>query len=90
MALIVKQWCLVPIDFNLYEDKIWFDVVIMDVGQIILDRTWLFDMNVTIYDQSNMCQFLHKSKKIKLLSLRSKFRQPEQTPTTLKKLKEVT
>ena len=32
-----------------------------------------------------MCQFVHKSKKIKLLPLRPKFRQPEQAPTTFKK-----
>jgi len=39
----------------------------MDEGQIILGRSWLFDKDVTIYDRSNMCQFLHEGKKIKLL-----------------------
>ena len=57
------------------------------MGQIILGRPWLFDKNITIYGQSNMCQYLHNDKKIKLLPLRPKFRQPEQTPTTLKKTK---
>ena len=35
-ALEVKQRCLVPIDFGLYRDNIWFDVVSMDVGHVIL------------------------------------------------------
>ena len=34
-ALKVKQCCLVPINFNLYKDKIGCDVVIVDMGQII-------------------------------------------------------
>ena len=62
----------------------------MGVSQIILCRQWLFDKDVTIRSWSNMCQFLHKNKKIKLLPLRPKFRQPEQTPTSLKKLKKLT
>ena len=66
-------------------DKIWCDAVTIDMGQIILGRLWLFDKDITIYGQSNMYQFLHKGKKIELLPLRPKFRQPEQTPTTLKK-----
>jgi len=49
----------------------------MDVSQIILGRPWLFDKDITIYGRSNVCQFEHKSKKIKLLSLRPKIRQPE-------------
>jgi len=36
-ALEVKQQCFVPVDFNLYKDKIWCDVT-MNVGQIILSR----------------------------------------------------
>jgi len=40
----------------------------MDVSQIILGRPYLFDNEITIYGRSNMCQFVHKSKKIKLLS----------------------
>jgi len=34
-----------------------------------------------------MCQFEHKDKKIKLLLLRHKIRQPEQTPASPKKTK---
>ena len=35
----IKQRCLVLIEFNLYKNKIWCDVVTMDVGQIILSRS---------------------------------------------------
>ena len=55
-TLEVKQWCC-PGRLYIYKDKIWCDVVTMDVGQIILSRLWLFDKDVTIYDPSNMCQF---------------------------------
>jgi len=41
----------------------------------------LFNKNITIYDQSNICQFDHEGKQIKLLPLRPKTRQPEQTST---------
>jgi len=55
IVLEVKQLCLVPVDFNLYKDKIWCDVVTMDVGQIILNGPWLFDKDVIIYGRSNTC-----------------------------------
>ena len=42
-ALEVKQRCLVPVSFNYYKDKIWCDVITMNVGQVILGRLWLFD-----------------------------------------------
>ena len=69
-----------PVNFNHYKDKIWCDVITMNVGQVILGRPW-FDKNVTICDRSNMCQFEHKGKQIKLLLLRPKTGQPKQTPT---------
>jgi len=50
----------------------------MNVGQVILGRPRLFDKNVTIYGRSNMCQFEHEGKQIKLLRLRPKTGQPKQ------------
>jgi len=50
----------------------------MNVGQVILGRQW-FDKNVTIYGRSNMCQFDHEGRQIKLLSLRLKAGQTKQT-----------
>jgi len=37
-TLEVKQRCLVPISFNYYKDKIWCDVITMNVGQVMLGR----------------------------------------------------
>ena len=80
---------LVSVDFNLHKDKIRCGVITMDVGQIIVGRSWLFNKDVNIYGRSNMCQFEHKSEKIKLLLLRFKIKQPEQTPTAPKKNKKI-
>ena len=73
-TLKVKQRCLIPINFNHYKDKIWCDVITMSMSQVILGRPQLFDKNITIYGQSNMCQFEHDGKQIKLLSFRPKTR----------------
>ena len=78
-ALMVKQQCLVPDNFTHYKDKIWCDVIIINVGEVILGKPWLFDKNVTTYDRSNMCQFEHEQ--IKLLYLRPKTGQPKKTST---------
>jgi len=80
-TLEVKQRCLVPINCNHYKDNIWCDVITMNVGKVILDRQWLFNKNVTINGRSNMRQFEHKGKQIKLLLLRLKTGQPKQTFT---------
>jgi len=53
----------------------------MNVGQVILGKSWLFDKNVTIDGRSNMCQFEHEGKHIKLLPLRLRTGQPKQTST---------
>ena len=68
--LDVKQQCLVLIEFDVYKDKIWCDVVKMDVGQIILRRLWLYDNDVTIHSRSNMYRFEHEGKRIKLTPYR--------------------
>ena len=62
--------CFVLIEFNVYKDKIWCDVVTMDVGQIILGRSWLYDNDITIHGRLNTCQFEHEGKKIKLIPYR--------------------
>ena len=43
----------------------------MDVGHIILGRSWLFDLDVTIYERTNQCSFVHNDK-VKLISNQSK------------------
>jgi len=49
----------------------------MDVGQIILGWTWLYDNNVTIHGQLNICRFEHESKKIKLTHYRTIAKKPK-------------
>ncbi|XP_072993886.1 LOW QUALITY PROTEIN: uncharacterized protein [Typha latifolia] len=67
ITLEIKERCLVPNEFTTYKDKIWCDVLTMDVGQIILRRPWLFDNDVHIYGRSNIYMFEHEGKKIKIL-----------------------
>ena len=38
----------------------------MDIGSIILGRSWLFDVDVTIYGKSNTCIFLHEGKRYRI------------------------
>lgn len=73
----VTERCLVPIQFLDYKNKIWCDVIPMDVGHIILGRPCLFYLDVTIYGRSNSCSFKFKSTKIQLnpLPLRPKDKQ---------------
>jgi len=59
--------------------------MIMDVDCVILGRLWLYDKNATIYDQSNICRFEQKRKKIKLMSRELKTEQSKLKPVTTKK-----
>jgi len=40
----------------------------MNIGHIILRRSWLFDLNVTIYGRTNLFLFIHNGKKVKMMS----------------------
>jgi len=68
-SIDVKEMCLVLIQFATYSDKIWCDVVTMDVGHIILGRLWLYDLDVIIYGRPKSCSFVRDGKKIKLAPL---------------------
>jgi len=57
----------------------------MDVGHVNLGRPWLYDKDVTIYSRSNICQFEHEGKKIKLLPREPKVEPPEPKPAAAKK-----
>jgi len=52
-SINVKDMCLIQILFATYSDKIWCDVVTMDVDHIILGRPWLYDQDATIYRRPN-------------------------------------
>ena len=57
----------------------------MNVDHVILGRPWLYDKDVTIYGRSNVCQFEHEGKKIKLLPREPKAEQSEPKPAAAKK-----
>ncbi|XP_020679784.1 uncharacterized protein LOC110097627 [Dendrobium catenatum] len=80
----IKDRSLIPITFAGYQEKIWCDVLTMDVGQIILGRPWLFDNDVHIYGRTNTCVFEHNGKKIKLIPSQPKNSKDEDKPTTPK------
>lgn len=60
------------IQFLEYKNRIWCDVIRMNVGYVILGRPWLFDLDVTIHGQSNLCSFVFNRKKIHLNHLAPK------------------
>ena len=66
-SIDVKERYLVPIDFVTYSDKIWCDVVIMNVGHIILCRLWLYNLDVC--GCSNFYSFVYDGKKVKLVPM---------------------
>ena len=39
----------------------------MDIEHVILGRSWLYNLNVIIFGQSNSCSFTFQSKMIKLI-----------------------
>ncbi|XP_020683270.2 uncharacterized protein LOC110100190, partial [Dendrobium catenatum] len=83
----IKDRSLIPIEFVGYQDKIWCDVLTMDVGQIILGRPWLFDNDVHIYGRTNTCVFEHNGKKIKLMPSQPKPPKTEAKPIPAKQSK---
>ncbi|XP_020697995.2 uncharacterized protein LOC110110733 [Dendrobium catenatum] len=80
----IKDRSLIPMEFVGYQDKIWCDVLTMDVGQIILGRPWLFDNDVHIYGRMNTCVFEHSGKKIKLMPSQPKPPKTEAKPVSAK------
>jgi len=79
----VKQWCLVPVNFNHYKDNIWCDVITMNVGQAILGRPWLFDKNVTIYGRSNMYQFEQRVNRLSYYPWNPRLDSPSRYPLSV-------
>ncbi|CAB4269001.1 unnamed protein product [Prunus armeniaca] len=71
-SIPVTQRCHIPIQFSSYKDHVWCDVVDMDVSHILLGRPWIYDYNVTILGQENICSFIYKGKKITMKPLQPK------------------
>nr|XP_023900366.1 uncharacterized protein LOC112012220 [Quercus suber] len=71
-SIAIKERYVVPLQFLTYKAEIWCDVIPMDVGHIILGRTWLYDLDVTLYGRSNSYSFMFEGKKIVLNPLKPK------------------
>ena len=49
-----------------YEDRVWCDVLEIDIAHILLGRPWLYDLDVSSLGRSNIYEFKFKRKKIVL------------------------
>jgi len=68
----ITQHCQVPIRISSYQDRIWCDVLDIDVAYILLDRSWLYDLDMTSLGRSNTYEFKWNKKKIVLKPTKSK------------------
>jgi hypothetical protein len=48
-SITVIERCLFPVKFLDYNDEIWCDVIPINVGHVILDRSWIYDLDITIF-----------------------------------------
>ena len=71
-SIAIKERCVIPFQFLTYKAEIWYDIIPMDVGHIILGRPWLYDLDVTLHGRSNSCSFMIEGKKIVLNPLKPK------------------
>ena len=47
IAQPITQHCQVPIYISSYENRVWCNVLDIDVAHILLDRSWFYDLDVT-------------------------------------------
>lgn len=59
--------------------------MLIEVGHMILGRPWFFDLNVMLYNRTNMCVFEFKGKKIKLTPLSPKAQFEGKSPMNKRK-----
>ena len=63
-TLHVTQRCLVSIQTRDEKDEIYCHVLPMDVDHVLLERSWLYDLNVTKFGKYNIYSFKYKGKNI--------------------------
>ena len=62
-SIDVNDMCLIPILFATYSDKIWCDVVTMDVGYIILDDLdYMTEMSLSTDVQTYVHLFMRRKR----------------------------
>lgn len=68
----ITKLCLVPLNFAIYRDHMWCDILLMDFGHILLGQPRLYDHDVTHCGRSNTYTFTHDKKKVVLRPHRPK------------------
>lgn len=62
--LPVTERCLVPIQTGDYKDKIYCDVLPMDVARILLGHLWFYNLDVIKHGWENSYSFKYKGKNV--------------------------
>ena len=56
-SLAVTKRCIVPLKVARYRENIWYDILPMGVGSVLLGRPWLYDRDVAQHGRTNRCTF---------------------------------
>jgi len=59
----------------------------MNVGHVILDMPWLFDIDVTLWRKSNICTFNYEGQQIRLIPSQPRSKQDEKKSVETRKKK---
>ena len=65
----VNKQVLISFRIGKYEDKVLCDVVLMQVGHLLLGRPWKFDRKVKHDDFTNKYLFVHNQRTVTLVPL---------------------
>ena len=66
-SIPIRLRCLVSLQLHAYHEDIWCDVLLIEVGSIILGRPWMFDQDATLHGWSNTYTFDYHGHRITLL-----------------------
>lgn len=61
-TLPMIERCIVQIKMNDYQDKIYYDVLPIEVAHIVLGQPWLYTFDVTSHERENTYAFRYKDK----------------------------
>jgi len=82
----ITQCWQVPIHMSSYRDRVRCDVLDINTAHVLLDRPWMYDLDVTSLGKSNTYKFKFNEKKIvlKLAKIKSNVRNNEERTVTTK------
>ncbi|GAV61061.1 hypothetical protein CFOL_v3_04589, partial [Cephalotus follicularis] len=63
-SLPISERCLVLIKMGDYDDRVYCDVLPMDVAHVLSGRPWLYDLHVINHRRENTFAFRYKGKNI--------------------------